>query len=62
MTAIEHPLSPDRLMEYLDRELPVDQAAAAQAHVAACHECQRLSVELRGLSRDLARWQVEDPP
>jgi anti-sigma factor RsiW len=62
MTAIEHPLSPDELMEYLDGELTVEQAAAVQAHVATCIGCQRLSVELRAVSRDLARWQVEGPP
>ena len=62
MTAIEHPLSPDELMEYLDGELTVEQAAAVQAHVAACIGCQRLSAELRAVSRDLARWQVEGPP
>ena len=62
MTAIEHPLSPDELMEYLDGELTVEQAAAVQAHVATCVGCQRLSAELRAVSRDLARWQVEGPP
>ena len=61
MTAIEHPLSPDELMEYLDGELTVEQAAAVQAHVATCAGCQRLSVELHGVSRNLAQWQVEDP-
>ena len=62
MTAIEHPLSPDELMEYLDGELTVEEAAAVQAHVATCTGCQRLSGELRAVSRDLARWQVEGPP
>ena len=62
MTAIEHPLSPHELMEYLDGELTVEQAAAVQAHVATCTGCQRLSAELRGVSRDLTRWQVEGPP
>jgi hypothetical protein len=62
MTAIEHPLNPDELMEYLDGELTVEQAAAVQAHVATCTGCQRLSAELRAVSRDLARWQVEGPP
>jgi anti-sigma factor RsiW len=62
MTAIEHPFNPEALMEYLDGELPAEQAAAVQAHVATCTGCQRLSVELRGVSRNLAQWQVEDPP
>jgi anti-sigma factor RsiW len=62
MTAFEHPLSPEELMEYLDGELPIERAAVVQAHVVGCDGCQRLSKELRGISRDMARWQVEDPP
>ena len=62
MMAIEHPLSREELMEYLDGELTVEQAAAVQAHVAKCTGCQRLSAELRAVSGDLARWQVEGVP
>lgn len=49
-------------MAYLDGELPIAQAAVVQAHVAGCDRCQRSSGELRGVSRDMARWQVEDAP
>ena len=62
MTAADHPVSPEDLMAYLDGELPIAQAAVVQAHVAGCDGCQRSSGELRGVSRDMSRWQIEDPP
>ena len=62
MKAADHPVSPEDLMAYLDGELPHAQAAVVQAHVAGCDGCQRSSGELRGVSRDMSRWQVEDPP
>ena len=62
MTATDHPVSPEDLMAYLDGELPLAQAAVVQAHVAGCDGCQRSSGDLRGVSRDMARWQVEIPP
>jgi hypothetical protein len=62
MTAAEHPLSSEELMAYLDGELQPERATVVQLHVAGCAVCQRLSGELRGVSRDMARWQVEDAP
>lgn len=62
MTAADHSVNPEDLMAYLDGELSRAQAAVVQAHVAGCDGCQRSSAELRGVSRDLARWQVEEPP
>ena len=62
MTAAEHPLDSEDLMSYLDGELPSEQAAVVRAHLTACDACQRVIGELRGVSRDLARWQVEDAP
>ena len=62
MTAAEHPLSHEELMAYLDGELQPERAVVVHAHVAGCDLCQRLSGELRGVSRDMARWQVEDVP
>jgi hypothetical protein len=62
MTAVEHPLNPEQLMEYLDGELPVERAAAVQQHVSGCDACKRLSGDLRGVSRDLSQWHVENAP
>ena len=58
----EHPLTAEELMEFLDGELPAAQAAEVQAHVTSCDSCRRMSVELRGISRDLQRWDVERVP
>jgi hypothetical protein len=62
MAAAEHPLSDEELMELLDGELPFERAAIVQAHIAGCDRCQGLTRQLRGVSRDLARWQIEQPP
>ena len=43
-------------------ELPSAQAAEVQAHVIACDSCRRVSAELRSISRDLGRWEIEDAP
>jgi hypothetical protein len=62
MTAAEHPVNPEELMAYVDGELPVERSALVHAHLSDCDACQRLSGELRGVSRDLSRWRVEDTP
>lgn len=62
MTAAEHPLTPEDVMAYLDGELPAEQASTVRSHLAECDRCQRLSGDLRGVSRDLARWQIEQAP
>ena len=62
MQAVEHPLDPEELNEYIDGELPPDRAAVVQAHVAGCATCQKLSADLQHVSRDLATWTVEEPP
>jgi hypothetical protein len=62
MTSREHPLPHDELMAYLDGELAPDRALAVHDHLAHCVSCQTLAAELRQVSRDVARWQVQDPP
>lgn len=49
-------------MAYLDGELQAERATVVQAHVAGCGVCERLSRDLRGVSRDMARWHVERAP
>jgi hypothetical protein len=46
-------------MAYLDGELAPSRAVEAVAHLERCGECQRLAEELRGVSREMARWEVE---
>ena len=59
MQAVEHPLDPEELNEYLDNELPPDRAAVVRAHVAGCAACQKLSADLQHVSREMATWTVE---
>lgn len=62
MTAIEHPVSPEELMAFLDGELRPDEAVAVHAHVAECSSCARLSGELAALSPQLRAWPVDAAP
>ncbi len=62
MTAVEHALPQDELMAYLDGELSPARALAVHDHLEHCVTCQTLAAELRQVSRDVALWQVQDPP
>jgi hypothetical protein len=62
MTAVEHALPQDELMAYLDGELSPARALAVHDHLEHCVTCQTLAAQLRQVSRDVALWQVEDPP
>lgn len=62
MTAVEHALPHDELMAYLDGELSPARALAVHEHLEHCVTCQTLAAQLRQVSRDVALWQVEDPP
>jgi hypothetical protein len=62
MNPIDHAVSGEELMEYLDGELTPERAAAVQQHLAGCDRCQRARVDLRGLTHAVAEWQVEDAP
>ncbi|HLJ27776.1 MAG TPA: DUF4349 domain-containing protein [Candidatus Angelobacter sp.] len=54
-----HPIEELELMAYLDGELSRERAAAAAAHLEACAECKALANDLRGISLELATWQIE---
>ena len=62
MTVAEHPFAPEDVMACVDGALPPAQEAQVRAHLAACAACQAVAVDVRGVSRDLARWVVEDAP
>jgi hypothetical protein len=61
MSTNRHPIEPEELMEYLDGELPADQATEALSHLELCPECQTLVADFRGVSQDLMAWEVESP-
>jgi len=62
MQSVEHPLEPEELNEYLDGELSLKRRADVESHLAGCAECQRTVRDLRGVSRELATWSVEEAP
>jgi anti-sigma factor RsiW len=62
MTAAEHVVQPEELMAYLDGELPPERAAMVLTHFPTCMVCQKVSDDLRGVSRDLAAWRAGDAP
>lgn len=54
-----HPVDELELMAYLDGELSRERAATAAAHLETCTECKALAADLRGVSQELAGWQIE---
>jgi hypothetical protein len=62
MQPVEHVIDPEELNEYFDRELPATRAAEIDAHVKTCVACQRMLADLRGVSRDLDAWTIDDVP
>ena len=62
MTAVDHPHTPEEIMEMLDGELPFERASVVRSHIATCDACRRLTNELSGVSRDLSSWRLDPPP
>jgi hypothetical protein len=51
----------DRLSEYIDGELSLDEQAAADRHLAACPECAALAEELSAVVRAAGTLPVMEP-
>jgi Domain of unknown function (DUF4349)/Putative zinc-finger len=60
MKATDHPLAPERLMAFVDSELPNADEALLASHLETCAGCRALQTELRESSARLRRWTV--PP
>jgi anti-sigma factor RsiW len=52
---IHSPQDEDRLLQYLDGQLPAPDARAIEAHLAACPDCQALRHQWEQLDQQLAR-------
>jgi len=62
MNQATHPMEREEVMAYLDGELDAARAAAVEAHLHECAECQALAGDLRALSQRMTSWQVEAAP
>jgi hypothetical protein len=62
MTSVEHQPTAEEVMACFDGELPPEQAASVESHVAECAICRRVMEGLRDNSRELAEWALDDPP
>jgi hypothetical protein len=60
MLKTDHPIGPEELMAYLDGELEVERASVAAEHLDRCPDCRKVAVELRGVSRAMLAWEVEE--
>ena len=52
---IHSPQDEDRLLQYLDGQLPAPEARAVEAHLAACPDCQARRRQWEQLDQQLAR-------
>ena len=52
---IHSPQDEDRLLQYLDGQLPAPETRAIEAHLAACPDCQGLRRQWEQLDQQLAR-------
>ena len=55
-----HPIEHEELMAYLDGELEVTRASVAAEHLERCADCRKLAADLRGVSRAMLAWEVEE--
>ena len=62
MTSETHPIEPEKVMAYLDGELPSDEAARVARHLDQCAACAELAADLRGVSSRMLAWGVEPAP
>jgi hypothetical protein len=62
MSAADHTARFEELMAWLDGELPDDEARRVQAHVSGCADCQQMEAEMRGVSGQMAQWNVAAAP
>jgi len=52
---MSHGVTPEALMRYLDDELPPDERAAVERHIAGCSECAREVALYRTMGSELRR-------
>src|SRR5262245_61859720 len=58
----EHPIWEEELMPYVDGQLDAEKAADIAEHLKECEHCASAVADAAGLSRQMAKWQIEDSP
>ena len=61
MSRLEHPVSQDQLMAFVDGELPEAQLSEIAEHARTCPDCAAIVGDARRLSSQLAEWKSEEP-
>ena len=62
MNATTHKFLPEDVMAFLDGELSPEQSDVLTAHLNECADCSAVAGNFRGLSNQLAAWQVQQVP
>jgi anti-sigma factor RsiW len=55
----KHSIEAEELMAYLDGEFRAEQASIIVSHLETCAACQKISADLRSVSRQLIVWETE---
>ena len=62
MNTTTHPFTKEEVMAFLDGELSAERTQSLSTHLDQCPECSSFATEQRGLSHQVAGWQVEPVP
>lgn len=62
MSTSTHPIAPEEVMAFLDKELSDAEAREVSSHLERCAECRVIAEKLRGTSRSISEWSVPAVP
>ena len=57
-----HPVQPEELQAWLDRELTPERTVEVEGHVKGCSECAAIVEDLKQVSASLLQWEIEPAP
>ncbi len=57
-----HPVEPEELQAFLDKELAPARKTEVGRHIQDCQECKAMIADLQKVSATLHRWEVEPAP
>jgi hypothetical protein len=62
MSRLEHPISQEDLMAFVDGQLGTREASKIAQHVELCSDCAAAVAGSKDMSRQLAAWEIEPLP